>query len=337
MSQQRLAELAGVSRTTVTRALSNDRRISLEVGERVRKLALEHGYRLNAAARSIAMRRNNAIGVVLCDRLLTQANYGPLVSGVEQATRAMGYRLQLSLCDTTRFEEDRLPPMFEEMGVDGVILTGNVPDWLLDKLDHWMMPSVLLGSQAGRTGVSQVTSDPWQAGVMMARHFWALGHRKIGIAVGPRKRELHRLYAEAFSSVLKEEGVDAGVIESWTQECDSPDMVGPMSALFGRHPELTAVFCNTDMAAWGAMQYLKAIGRSVPGDVSVAGVGGCARDNGIPVDLTGVDIGLHEMSKTAVELLISNFSQAGKSAKRVVVEPRVHAGATASKREGVGV
>src|SRR5690348_8011055 len=102
MSQQRLAELAGVSRTTVTRALSHDRRISLEVGERIRRLAVEHGYRINAAARSIAMRRNNAIGVVLCDRSLMQANYGALVSGVEHTTRELGYRLQLSLCETTR-------------------------------------------------------------------------------------------------------------------------------------------------------------------------------------------------------------------------------------------
>jgi LacI family transcriptional regulator, sucrose operon repressor len=331
MSQQRLAEMAGVSRTTVTRALSNDSRISLEVGERIRRLAAEHGYRLNAAARSIAMRRNNAIGVVLCDRGLTQANYGSLVAGVELATRAAGYRLQLSLCDTTRFEEDRLPPMFEEMGVDGVILTGNVPDWLLDKLDHWMMPSVLMGSQAGRPGVSQVTGDPWQAGVMMARHLWALGHRRIGVIVGPRKRALHKTYAQAFASVLMEQGVSAQEVESRTQECDSLDMVGPMLELFGRHPDLTALFCNTDMAAWDAVQFLRARGRAVPGDVSVAGVGGRGQDHSIPVNLTGVDIGLHEMAKTAVELLISSFSSQGRAARRVVVEPRINEGATAGR------
>src|SRR5690606_2790598 len=127
-------------RTTVTRALANDPRISERVVLRVQALAREHGYRVNAAARSIATRRNNSLGVVLCDRTLTQANYGLLVSGVEQATRDAGYRLQASFCDTAKLADDQLPPIFEETGVDGVILMGNVPATLLQKLDQWMMP-----------------------------------------------------------------------------------------------------------------------------------------------------------------------------------------------------
>jgi len=329
VNQQQLARMAHVSRTTVTRALSNDPRISQEVARRIRRLARKHGYRPNAAARSIATQRNNCIGVVLCDRGLTQANYGRLVAGVEKATRGAGMRLQLSLCDTTQLADDELPPIFEEVGVDGVILLGSVSSKLLEQLEHWMMPVVMLGSQQGLDGVDQVAGAPRQAGYIITRHLTALGHRNIGLLIGPRQRHVHEEYALGFESAMREAGVAPDRIASGIQECHSHDVIEPVGAMLERRPDLTAIFADTDVVAWHTIQYLRALGRVVPRDISVVGAGGRTDAPELSISLTSVDVGLDEMAETAVKLLISRITPGeARGSMHVVVQPRVAEGAT---------
>lgn len=336
VSQQQLAELAGVSRATVTRALSNDPRISQEVTRRIQKLAQEYGYRLNAAARSIATRRSNAIGIVLCDRQLTHANYGTLVGGVESAARAAGVRLQLSLCDTGESRESRVPPIFEQMDVDGVVLTGAVPDWLLDQLEKWRTPTVLLGSQPGRANVSQVLGDPEMAGSLIARHVIGLGHRKIGLLIGPRAKTPHSGYLSGFLRGVADLGLATQAIEQSIAEAGTPDVIEPLNQLLTSQPGLTAICCGTDMAAWHTVQYLRALGRDVPGQISVTGVGGRLKDYNIPLQITTVDVGLEVMARAAVDLLLESIAQPDQPARRVLVQPRVITGTTTAAAGDAG-
>lgn len=333
INQRLLAELANVSRSTVTRALAHDPRISPEVSRRIRKLARDHGYRPNAAARSIATQYNNCVGAVLCNRALTNGAYGRLLTVIETATRHAGMRLQLSVCDTTQLGDDELPPIFEEVGVDGVILMGDVSQWLLDKLRHWVMPTVLLGSQPEATGVHQVSGDPRQGGLLITRHLLSLGHRRVGLLIGPRTSALHRAYAEGYQQAMAEAGISTELMDRYTQECPTPDVIPPMHALLQRNPDLTALFCDTDIVAWYAVQYLRARGVSVPEQFSVAGAGG--GDASLPAKLTSVDVGHEEMARSAVNLLIESTRSFRTGAKRIVVQPQVVIGQTAARPAGI--
>jgi|GEM_PF-2766005 len=328
VSQRQIADLAKVSRTTVTRALANDPRISQEVTRRVRRIAREHGYRPNAAARSIATQRNNCIGVVLCDRSLMHSHYGRQIAGIEHATREAGMRLQLSLFDSSQIHDDELPPMFEEVGVDGVILMGSVSEWLLHRLKHWMMPVVLAGSQAGVPGVDQVTGDPYASSVCMTEHLLGLGHRRIGLLIGPRGNSVHGHYAQGFVDTMVKAGIDVEQAESDIQETPTIDVIEPVRSLFAKSPDLTAIFADTDIAAWQTMQYLRAIGKDVPGDISIAGSGGGTGNGGWPVTLTSVDVGLEDMAQSAVEMMISSINSRRAGSKRIVVQPHVVQGQT---------
>lgn len=330
VNQRLLAQLAKVSRSTVTRALANDPRISVEVSRRIRKLAREHGYRPNAAARSIATQANNCIGAVLCNRALTQGSYGRLITGIEDTTRQAGLRLQFSACDTAHLHDDELPPIFEAVGVDGVILMGDVSQWLLEKLRHWVVPAVLLGSLPEAIGVSQVGSDPHLAGLMMTRHLLSLGHRRIGMVVGPRRsQQVHGLYARGFAQAMTEAGLDEPATESLIEECSSVDVIESLDRLLQRNPDVTALFSDTDMVAWEIMQCLRARGLNVPRDISIAGAGGGNGLGSWPCTITSVDVGLMEMARSAVNLLIELIRTPHWGAKRIVIQPQVIAGQTA--------
>ncbi len=335
ISQRQLAELAQVSRTTVTRALANDPRISAHVTRRIRKLALEHGYRPNAAARSIATQRTNCLGVVLCDRELGHANYGRLIAGVERVTRAAGMRLQLSLCDSGQLAEDELPPIFREVGVDGVVLLGAVTPALLARLEHWMMPVVLMGTTPSSAGVDQVTTDPSTAADCAITHLRQLGHEHIGMLVGPRQRAVHQAYAQGFLTALQAAGLDAQRGAQHIIECATHDVIAALDELLTRAPELTAIFCDTDQAAWHARQCLRARGLTVPGDFSVVGVGGGRHEAHWPLTLTSVDVGLDELAQSAVEMLIAAVRQPRPGCRRVVVQARLVTGDTAGPPNSV--
>ena len=83
-----VARLAGVSHSTVSRALRNSRRVNTETIERIRRIAAESGYRASAVGRSLATRRTNTIGVVVTT--ITDAFAAEVVSGIEEAAAARG-------------------------------------------------------------------------------------------------------------------------------------------------------------------------------------------------------------------------------------------------------
>jgi LacI family transcriptional regulator len=327
VSQTELASLSGVSRTTVSRALTGHPSISEPIRTRIQLLARQLNYRPNAAARSFVTRRHNTIGIVLCDRTLTSPIYAILASAVEDAAREAGLKLQISRCDSNEVKAGQVPPIFQDDGVDGVVLTGAVPEWLLQRLVEWHMPFALLASQQGVVGVNQVSGDPAVGGRLIAEHLLGLGHRRIGLLIGPRHRPIHAHYFSGFEGACLAAGMIREQVEAGVVECATNEVIEPMKALMRKMPDLTAIFVDTDFAAWEAVQYLRAIGKRVPDDISVAGAGDMigmliGAPNFNP-QLTSIDVQLPEMGKAAVRLLRDVISAPGGTARRVVIEPRV--------------
>ena len=328
ITQTMLARLAGVSAATVSRALADDPRISPEVTATVKRLARAHDYRPSAAARSFVTRRTNTMGLVVVDRSLSGGVYGVLAECLERALGEAGMKLQLAFWSSPQQKSGDLHPIFRDDGLDGVVLAGAVPEWLLKRLVGWNMPVALLGSQAGVAGVNQITGDPTTGGRLVAEHLLAQGHRNIGMLIGPRDREVHKRYYEGVVDACVKVGVSARTIEQATVECATPDIVAQVRSLFERCPDLTALFSDTDYVAWQAMQALRLMGRLVPRDVSIVGVGGWSNIAHIPVALTTVDVQVDAMARAAARLLVERAADGSLPAQRVVIEPKLRAGET---------
>ena len=331
MSQSQLATMAGVSRATVSRALADHPAISSEISERIQALARQMNYRPNAAARSFAMRRHNMIAVVLCDRSPVLPVYAMLLEGVEKAAQDGQLKLQLAMCASAQLRQDHLPPTFQDDGVDGVVLTGAVPDHLLERIASWSMPCVMIGSQQGIAGINHVAGDPRMGGRLMAKHLLELGHRRIGLLIGPRSRSIHAEYWHGFRDACVEAGIDEKQVERRTEPCESNDVVPPMRRLMERMPDLTALFADTDAIAWQAMQYLRAIGKRVPQDISVGGAGNTVGTMDGAIQMTTIDTRLHEMSRVAVERLREIIGQSEFTSHRIIVDPVLVPGSTTGR------
>ena len=210
-----IARIAGVSTSTVSRALSGSKELSEATRERIVKICNEQGYRVNALARSLIRSRTNVIGLIVPE--VTNPFYAEISLGIETHARELGYNVMLcnSQQDTKTTEE--LFGFLISHQVDGIILANShsdAPRWLQQFAPH--LPTVLLGTPASLSGdeVNSVCVDNLAGGRLAAEYLLSLGHRSIAY-LGHRSGSLtHQLRLRGFMEVLGKEGLTPTVIEN---------------------------------------------------------------------------------------------------------------------------
>ncbi|MGP4046217.1 LacI family DNA-binding transcriptional regulator [Streptomyces sp. 2A115] len=265
-----VAQLAGVSRKTVSRVLNNEPYVSDDVRRRVIEAAEELGYRLNNAARALASGRTRSIGVVA----LGTAGYGTasLLVAIEKAVRDSGYALRV--VNTLDGEPDdiaRAVGSLLEQGVDGIIVSEPVIEGEVSvRVD---VPVLFLGAPSVFGGPRAVT-----AGVgadLLARaatdHLLDLGHQTVHHLAGPLRWYAARDRVEGWRAALAARDRHQPPLVEGDWSADSGYQAGRKLAA---DPEVTAVFVSGDDMAVGLIHALTEAGRRVPHDVSVIGFDG---------------------------------------------------------------
>ena len=174
-----IARIAGVSTSTVSRALSNSPELSEQTRQRILEICRQEGYRVNALARSLICNKTNVIGLIVPE--VTNPFYAELSLGIETHARSLGYNV--ILCNG---QNDPVRPKSCSVWisqVDGIILANasrmqetHDPEFSLHD-----SPTVLLGTPALVSGdeVNSVCIDNLAGGRLAAEHLLELGHRDI--------------------------------------------------------------------------------------------------------------------------------------------------------------
>ncbi|MFC0530292.1 LacI family DNA-binding transcriptional regulator [Phytohabitans kaempferiae] len=258
-----VAQLAGVSHTTVWRVFNNHRGVRDETRERVHHAIRQLGYRLNPAARTLVTRRSNTLGVITADRVSFRTT--SILGGFERAARSAGYFVTITSADTPtqgtlRAAVNRL----RDQGVEGVLAL--VP---LDPTTFTSepFPIVTIGARRRRAlGVVDVGSS---AGVAMATaHLLGLGHTTVHHVSGPPSCPEARLRRAVWHRTLRAASgrQPRFMAGDWTARSGYEIGLRLASDL-----DVTAVFCANDHMAIGVLRALTEMGRQVPEEVSVVG------------------------------------------------------------------
>ena len=170
--------MAGVTHSTVSRALRDSPLVNRETVERIQRIASEAGYRTSAAARSLVNRRSDTIGVVVTN--IADPFVAGVVSGIEEMADQNGLSVFLANSNAEPEREVRVARKFEERRVDGIIVTASrVGAQYVPLLTHMQVPIVLLNNQHPSQFAHSVMIDNVQASLDAVRHLIALGHRRI--------------------------------------------------------------------------------------------------------------------------------------------------------------
>jgi DNA-binding LacI/PurR family transcriptional regulator len=262
-----VARLAGVSQKTVSRVFNNEPRVSEETRDRVLAAAQRLGYRPNGAARALQAGRTYRIGVVS----LGTAHFGPssLLVALEREARRINY--SLSIANSFGDDPGGLATAVDSLlsqGVEAIILSEPVEDGEPLVVD---VPVLTLGTAPvvhAPTLLSLRAAEGGDAAAEVTRYLLGLGHRTVHHIAGPQRWWAARERRQNWRDTLVAAGanVPEALDGDWT--AGSGYQLGRTLA---RDPGVTAVFAANDEMAIGVIHAMHAAGRSVPGEVSVAG------------------------------------------------------------------
>jgi len=305
---EEVARQAGVSRATVSRVVNGDARVSPATRERVQRVIAEHGYSPNAAARALARRRTQAIGLAT-DAPMTELFGHPyftlLIQGIAEACERRGYGLVLTPMVSHTPEGLR---NIRRGHLDGVVVsTVAVGDAFLARLDDVGLPYALVGRHPARPEIPAVTADNVAGGRMAAEHLLHLGYRRIAAISGTPGlgSTLDRL--EGYTQALSAAGITPQ--EEWVVPGDYTERGGyrAMQRLLALRPRCEAVFCGNDLTAIGAMRALSEAGLRVPDDVAIVGYDDVPVARLVDPPLTTVRQPITEIGRLAAERLIDRL------------------------------
>ncbi len=269
-----IARLAGVSKSTVSRALNDSPLIGAETKERIREIAREHRFQMNDPARRLSLRQSHVVALVTyayrADVSVPDAFMLEIMSGISAGLHANGYDLlviQVSPKDT-----DWVRRYLESGRVDGFILmAASCTKGHIGTLAEAKAPFIIWGVSPGNHGYCSVSGDSFAGGRTAAEHLLQSGRNRIGFLGGPAKevevQDRYRGYEAALRGAGK--ALDPALVAYGNYS--PPSGAAAMRTLLEQARDLDGVFVNSDLMAIAAMDVIRAAGRRVPDDVAVVG------------------------------------------------------------------
>jgi DNA-binding LacI/PurR family transcriptional regulator len=272
-----VARLAGVSKSTVSRALSDSPLIAAETRERIRAIAREHDFQLNVAARQLSLKQSRTVALATyeykSENGLPDAFMLEIISGISTGLHANGYDLLVVNIDPNDTGWARR--YFESGRVDGfILLSATCTPQHLTALRDLAAPFAVWGIPPGKPGgYCSVAGDSMAGGRIATEHLLRSGRRHIAFLGGPARdsevQERHRGYEAAIRGAGLDTDPELVAHASWSD----PEVSGgeAMRQLLARAPGIDGVFANSDLLAFAAMQELRSRGARIPEDVAVVG------------------------------------------------------------------
>ncbi|MCM1951247.1 MULTISPECIES: LacI family DNA-binding transcriptional regulator [Streptomyces] len=329
VTMQDVAERAGVTKQTVSNVVTGRVAVRPATEARVRAAIAELGYVPNLVARSLATGSSRTVGLFV--PTVSAPFYADVVEEVEDALEERGYRLLLC---TTRHDGERARRHLAALAsrsVDALLiagdqdLTGHLP-----LLADARFPVVLCAWEAALPdGFPVVTVDYEHGGHLAGRHLRELGHERALVLASPA----HTVRAAGFLRAFREDGVElpADAVRTAADPTFRGGLVAALDALRAR-PDTTALFATHDVLAVAAVEAARALGRTVPDDLSVVAHDDTPAGLLSGTALTSVVLPKREMARRAVDLALGAAAPPGTRPQLLL--PSLVPGASTARAAG---
>jgi DNA-binding LacI/PurR family transcriptional regulator len=270
---EQVAELAGVSRSTASRAINGGLRVSPEAQASVDAAVAELGYTPNRAARSLVTKRTDSIALVVPEpdeRVLSDPFFAGTLNGLSSSLADSD--IQVVLVIARPGESDRTLRYLRNGHVDGaVVVSHHRADDLDSALLASRVPNVFVGRPLSTeaVGVNYVDTDNVAGGALATQALIDRGCRRIATIAGPEDMSAGIDRLLGWRSALAAAGMadDAAVFGDFTIASGA----AAARELLARHPDVDGIFIASDLMAAGAMGVLGEAGKDIPGDIAIVG------------------------------------------------------------------
>jgi LacI family transcriptional regulator len=300
-----VAKRAGVSPSTVSRAINGLSSVNKRLAAKVWNAAQELNYRPNLQARSLGSGRSRLFGLVVTD--VSNPFFPDMIRTFEHHAVKRGYEILIGCLSEDRASIDRCLKRMSERGVDGIAaLTFGLHQPIVEHLVEKQVPIVFANYEAQLPNSACLKVD-YRGGYRQAvQHLGYLGHRKIAFLAGPLDRTdtvaIERF--DAFMAATREIGIE--VPSKWIFEGNFTLESGIAMAerLLRQRDRATAIVCTNDVGAIGALHAVMNHGLIVPDDLSVIGFDNIHLSEYTFPPLTTIEMSLDQLSEHAIQALI---------------------------------
>ena len=300
-----IAKEAGVSHTTVSRALRGSPLISEETTKRIQEKAHKLGYLPSAAARSLKTNRSQAIGVIVSH--IDDPYFSEVLRGIEEVAQGSNYSLFMAASQHNPEREATIVQAMRQHRVDGVIICSTTfSDQQSQHLSKYGIPIVVVNNQAVEDYRYSIYHDDVDGSRQLTRHLIALGHRKIAYLGNSSSGRTTQDRLTGFHQEMDSAGLpipDRFVYE--TPDSDPEKSVLAVDHFLNLPERPTAIVCFNDMTAIGMLKNLRERGVLIPGEISITGFDNIVFSNYTNPPLTTFDQPKRFIGQKAAELILS--------------------------------
>lgn len=318
-----VARLAGVSTSTVSHVINNNRFVSEAVREKITSAISQLNYAPSALARSLKINQTRTIGMLLTAS--SNPFYSEVVRGVERSCYERGY--SLVLCNTDG-DENRMNRSLETLlqkRVDGLLIMcteSHIPS--AEILNRYpSIPSVMMDWSPFEGGSDIIQDNSLLGGEMATRYLIARGYTRIACIAGPQDKTPARLRLEGFQQAMAHAALP--VLPGYIVNGDFEFQGGynAMNQLLALKSLPEAVFTSNDAMAVGVYHALFQAGLSVPQDIAVIGYDDIELARYMTPPLTTIHQPKDELGELAIDTLIHRLAEPGGSQQLLVLTPEL--------------
>ncbi len=319
-----VARLAGVSKSTVSRALADSPLVNEETKKKIRALATSHNYIIDQRARNFRLRQTHAITVAIplmhdADQHISDPFFLDLLGHIADALTEKGYDLLLS--KAVPAEPDWLSKLVATRRTDGLILMGQSTQHdAINRLAMEYRPLVVWGAAMPGQNYTTVGSDNRTGGRQATQHLLESGRRRIAFLGDRALPEIADRY-QGYVDALNAAGLAASDDLLVTVHFASDAAYHGMRAFLSRGADIDAVIAGSDVIAMSAIRALNESGRQVPQDVAVVGYDDIALAAYVEPPLTTVRQDTVKAANLLVDRLLARIH--GETAQSTTIAPEL--------------
>jgi LacI family transcriptional regulator len=321
LTLEKIGELAGVSRATVSRVVNEHPGVRSQVRQRVLEVIQETGYQPNLAARSLASNRMGIIGLVIpygIQYLFTDPYFPRLLQGMTQVCNLNDYTLSLFLLHTEDEEKKLYPRVFNPSYLDGVILASSENDSpLIDRLQKSGLPFIMVGRPDDSSHISYIDVDNEIGAYTAVAHLIRQGRKRIATITGRQNMSSGMDRLAGYLNALTERGlsVDESLIANGYYS--ESEAFNAMLRLLPQKPD--AVFVASDGMALGALRALQKANISIPNEIAIVSFDDLSPAITTAPPLTTIKQPVRRMGALAAETLLDIIEDGSGTPRRIIL------------------
>ena len=317
MTMQTVADLAGVSAMTVSRALKSDAAVSKETRGRILEIVKQTGYIPDATARVFATRRSGFVAALVPS--LNNSNFADTVRGMSEVFDVAGLQMLLGDTEYSLTREEDLIRAFLQRRPEAIILTGGVHTQrartMLARADipiveAWDLPKRPLGDVVGFSNR--------EAGVAMVRYLHERGRRRIGFIGGETNHDTRGAERrDGFEHAVRQLGLPRDrIIATGKPPVSMAQGAQALTAMLNAWPDMDAIVCVSDLSAFGVLAECQRRGVEVPGRIAIMGFGDFEVARCCHPRLTTIAVDCAGIGRRAAEVALAALDARNRNKRR---------------------